>query len=170
MPFDFRRIVEIQKKALVLIDNPEKRESLEQFLESTGPLVESAARESLYEIVEEINTQLAPHTRIRLLQEGQMIMPDVVSLLENMSRGRAMSASSEVASKVLVRMPSEVKTRATEAAQKAGTSLNNWTVTVLERALSNLRDRQSSPANGGENLKEGDNSDTSQDPEKKPED
>ena len=39
-------------------------------------------------------------------------------------------------------MPSEVKERASEAAKRAGTSMNAWTVRTLERALENLRQRQ----------------------------
>ena len=42
-------------------------------------------------------------------------------------------------------MPSSVKERATESAQRAGVSLNSWTVDILERALENLRQRQSEP-------------------------
>ena len=48
---------------------------------------------------------------------------------------------SDSISKVLVRMPSEVKEMAADAAQKAGTSLNSWTVNILERALISLRER-----------------------------
>ena len=53
-----------------------------------------------------------------------------------------MVIDSDSISKVLVRMPSEVKSRATDAAHRAGTSLNSWTVSVLDRAVSNLRERQ----------------------------
>ena len=142
MPFDLRRIVEAQKKALDLVENPERREALERFLDSSGPLAESAARDALHELVEEINGQLAPHARVRLVQEGSKVLPEVVSLAEEISKGRAVVIDSDSISKFLVRMPSEVKVMAAEAAQRAGTSLNGWTVTVLERALVNLRDRQ----------------------------
>ena len=142
MSFDLRRIVEAQKKALALVETPEKREALERFLESSGPLVESAARDALHEIVEEINAQLAPHARIRLVQEGSKLVPEVVTLAEEVGGRRAVVIDSDSISKVLVRMPSEVKSRATDAAHRAGTSLNSWTVSVLDRAVSNLRERQ----------------------------
>ena len=148
MPFDLRRIVEAQKKALDLIENPERREALERFLESSGPLVESAARDALHDLVEEINGQLAPHARVRLVQDGSKVLPEVVSLAEDIGKGRAVVIDSDSISKFLVRMPSEVKVMATEAAQRAGTSLNGWTVTVLERALVNLRDRQQKAEQG----------------------
>ena len=142
MPFDLRKIVEAQKKALALVENPEKRETLERFLESSGPLVESAVRDALYELVEEMNGQLAPHARVRLVQEGSKVVAEVVSLADEMKKGRTVLIDGDTISKVLIRMPSEVKTKAADAAQKAGTSLNTWTVNVLERAVVNLRERQ----------------------------
>ena len=148
MPFDLRKIVEAQKKALALVENPEKREALERFLESSGPLAESAARDALHELVEEINTQLAPHVRVRLVQEGSRVVPEAVSLGEDIGRGRAVVIDGDSISKVLLRMPSEVKSMAADAAQRAGTSLNSWTVAVLERALVNLRERQQRAGEG----------------------
>ena len=142
MPFDLRRIAESQKKALALVENPDRREVLERFLESSGPLVEAATREVLHELVEEINVQLAPHARLRLIQEGSNVVPEIVRLGEEISRGRRRVIDRGTISKVLVRMPSNVKTRATEAAHKAGTSLNSWTVNVLDRALVGLREHQ----------------------------
>ena len=39
-------------------------------------------------------------------------------------------------------MPSTIKELASESAQRAGVSLNSWTVNLLERALVNLRQHQ----------------------------
>ena len=142
MSFDLRRIAEAQKKALVLVESPDRRQLLEQFLEGSAPLVEAAARDMLQELVEEINHQLAPYSRLRLVQEGSKVMPEIVSLGEEISSRRKLPVGNGTVSKVLVRMPSNVKTLATEAAQKAGTSLNSWTVNVLERAVVNLREHQ----------------------------
>ena len=142
MSIDLRRIAEAQKKALVMVETQDSREFLEKFLEGSSPLVEAAARDVLHEFVEEINVQLAPHSRLRLIQEGGNIVPEIVSLNEEINRGRRVAIDRDTISKVLVRMPSDVKTMATEAAQKAGTSLNSWTVNILERALVNLRERQ----------------------------
>ena len=142
MPLDLRKIVDAQKKALALVENPERREALERFLESSGPLVESAVRDALHEMVEDMNAQLAPYSRIRLVQEGSKVVAEVVLLSDEIGKGRTVLIDGDTVSKVLLRMPSEVKARATEAAQRAGTSLNSWTVTVLERAVVNLRERQ----------------------------
>ena len=142
MSFDLRRIAEAQKKALVLVESPDRRQVLEQFLEGSAPLIEAAARDVLQELAEEINDQLAPHARLRLVQEGSRVMPEIVSSGAEMGGRRKLAIGSDTVSKVLVRMPSNVKTRAADAAQKAGTSLNSWTVNVLERALVNLRDHQ----------------------------
>ena len=165
MPFDLRRIAEAQKKALALVENPEKREALDRFLESSGPLVESATRDALHELVEEMNAQLAPHARVRLVQEGSKLLPEVVSLAEEISKGRAVVIDSDSISKVLVRMPSEVKSMAAEAAQKAGTSLNSWTVAVLERAVANLRERQQRAGQRPDPSEATGNVDSTQEPE-----
>ena len=142
MPFDLRRIAQSQKVALTLVDSADRQHILEQFIESSGPLVEAAARDELQHLIDGLNAQLAPGARVRLIQEGSTVVPEIISLGEEPTRGRTRVMDSDSISKVLVRMPSEVKTKAADAAQKAGTSLNNWTVNVLERALVNLRDRQ----------------------------
>lgn len=158
MPIDFHDIADASKKALNLVDDTERRHMLEQFVESTGPLVEAAARDAFQGLLDEINAQLAPHARIRLVQEGTRLAADVVTLGEERRGGWTLHLDSDTISKVLVRMPSNVKERATESAQKAGVSLNSWTVDILERALENLRQRQSGPNNPGDRADGGDDS------------
>jgi hypothetical protein len=156
MPVDFRDIANASKKALDLVDDPERRRILEQFVDSTGPLVEAAAREAFQELLDEIDAQLAPHMRLRLVQEGPRLVADVVTLGEERGRGWTLRLDGDTVSKVLLRMPSNVKSRATESAKRAGVSLNSWTVDILERALENRRQRQPRPedpesrASGGE--------------------
>ncbi len=160
MAIDFHDIADASKKALNLVDDAERRRFVEQFLDSTGPLVEAAARNAFQNLLDEINDQLAPHARIRLIQEGTRLSAEVVTLGEERRRGWTLHLDSDTISKVLVRMPSSVKGRATESAQKAGVSLNSWTVDILERALDNLRQRQSETedsdggADGGEERSE----------------
>ena len=143
MAIDFQHIADASKKALNLVDDAERRRFVEQFLDSTGSLVESAARNAFQNLLDEINDQLAPHARIRLIQEGTRLTADVMTLGEERRRGWMLHLDNDPISKVLVRMPSSVKNLATESAQKAGVSLNSWTVDILERALENLRQRQS---------------------------
>ena len=141
MPFDLRQIAEAQKKILVLVGNHDTRLILEQFLESSSPLVEAAVRDALQELVIDINAQLAPQVRLRMVQEGTYLIPDVVSLGEQIV-GSSRRMEGDTVAKVLVRMPTSIKLMANDAAQQAGVSLNNWTVTMLERALTNIRERQ----------------------------
>lgn len=142
MAIDFHDIANASKKALNLVDDRERRRMLEEFVESTGPLVEAAARDAFHSLLDEINEQLAPHARIRLIQEGTRLAAEVVTLGEERRPGWSLHLDSDTISKVLLRMPSSVKERATESAQRAGVSLNSWTVDILERALENLRQRQ----------------------------
>lgn len=142
MPFDYHKIAASQKKALKIVGDPEHQRILEEFIDGTGYLVESAAIEALQELVGEINSQLTPHVRIRLLQEGKSLAAEVVVLGEALGAGRRIHSDDDTISKVLVRMPSNIKERASESAQRAGMSLNSWTVNILERALDNLRQYQ----------------------------
>ena len=74
MSFDLRRIAEAQKKSVAFVENAEQRRILEQFVESAGALVEAAARDALQELADEINSQLAPGARVRLVQEGSKVV------------------------------------------------------------------------------------------------
>ena len=139
MSFDYREIAMASKKALVLVEDPERRRVLEEFLDSTAPLVEVATREALQSLIEEINAQLGPQNRLRLFQEGTRLVAEVVPLSEEHIRARIERKEGETVSKLLVRMPSSVKERATESARRAGVSLNSWTVGILERTLENLK-------------------------------
>ena len=142
MSIELREISEASRRGLILVEDAERRQFLEQFLDSTAPLVEGALRAELQVFVDEINSQLAPYARLRMVQEGTRLLPEIVSLGEENGSVRTRRDAKESISKVLVRMPSSVKHRATEAAQRTGISLNNWTVNILERALGNLREHQ----------------------------
>lgn len=143
MPFDYRGIGAASKKALNLVEDPERRRMLEEFVDSTAPLVEAAAREAVQELIEEINAQLAPHARLRLVQDGSNLAAEVVPLGEEQPGAWSVRLDSGSVSKVLLRMPSNIKERAAESAQRAGVSLNSWTVNILERAVENLKRNQS---------------------------
>ncbi len=142
MPFDYRGIGAAAKKALTLVEDQERHRMLEEFVDSTAPLVEAAAREAAQELVEEINAQLAPHARLRLVQDGANLVAEVVPLGDEQPGTWSVRLDSDTVSKVLLRMPSNIKERAAESAQRAGVSLNSWTVSILERAVENLKRNQ----------------------------
>ena len=139
MPFDYRGIGSSPKKVLTLVEDPERRRMLEEFVDSIAPMVEAAAREAVQELIEEINAQLAPHTRLRLVQRASYLAAEVVPLGEEQPAAWSLRLESDTVSKVLLRVPSNIKERAAESAQRAGLSLNSWTVNILERALENLK-------------------------------
>ena len=142
MPFDYRGIGAAPKKALTLVEDPERRRLLEEFVDSTAPIVEAAAREAVQELIEDINAQLAPHTRLRLVQGASYLAAEVVPLGDEQPATWSLRLDSDTVSKVLLRMPSNIKERAAESAQRAGLSLNSWTVNILERAVENLKRNQ----------------------------
>ena len=138
MPIDFRDIPAAARKVLLLVEDPERRKALEQFMDSASPLVESAAREAVQELVEEINAQLAPHAQVRLVQNANQITAEVIQVGSERGRRGSPRLDGDTISKVLIRIPSTIKDMAAESAKKAGMSLNSWTVDILERAIDNL--------------------------------
>ena len=124
------------------MEDPQRRELLAHFVDSAGPLAEAAALQALHQMVSEINALLAPQARVRLFQEAGAWVPEVITTESDSSAEWRIHLDRDAISRVLIRMPSEVKERASEAAKRAGTSMNAWTVRTLERALENLRQRQ----------------------------
>ena len=79
MPFDLTQISEAQNKALALTDEIGRRRLLEDFVEVCRPLLEVAVCNTLQELLEDINTQLATMARLRLVQEGSRLVPQIVA-------------------------------------------------------------------------------------------
>ena len=144
MPIDFRDIPAAARKVLLLVEDPERRKALEQFMDSASPLVESAAREAVQELVEEINAQLAPHAQVRLVQNANQITAEVIQVGSERGHRGSPRLDGDTISKVLIRIPSTIKDMAAESAKKAGMSLNSWTVDILERAIDNLTESRKS--------------------------
>ena len=140
MAVQLNTVTESLGRTLALVEDPQRRELLQHFVDSAGPLAEAAALQALHQMVGEINALLAPQARVRLFQEAGAWKPEVITT-EDDSYWR-IRIDGDAISRVLIRMPSEVKERASEAAKRAGTSMNAWTVRTLERALENLRQRQ----------------------------
>lgn len=78
MSFDLSRISDAQNRALVLIDSSDKRQVLDQFIQVCSPLVTEAVLCGLHELADEINTQLGSRARLRLVLEGNRLLPEIV--------------------------------------------------------------------------------------------
>ena len=146
MAVQLNTVTESLSRTLSLVEDPQRRELLEQFVNSAGPLAEAAALQALHQMAGEINALLAPQARVRLFQEAGAWVPEVITTENDSGAEWRLRLDRDVISRVLIRMPSEVKERASEAAKRAGTSMNAWTVRTLERALENLRQRQQTEA------------------------
>lgn len=142
MAVQLNTVTESLGRTLALVEDPQRRELLQNFVDSAGPLAEAAALQALHQMVSDINALLAPHARVRLFQEAGAWTPEVITTDDDSGAEWRIHLDRDAISRVLIRMPSEVKERASEAAKRAGTSMNAWTVRALERALENLRQRQ----------------------------
>ena len=142
MAVHLHTVTESLGRTLALVEDPQRRALLQHFVDSAGPLAEAAALQALHQMVGEINVLLAPQARVRLYQEAGAWVPEVITTENDSGAEWRIHLDRDAISRVLIRMPSEVKERASEAAKRAGTSMNAWTVRTLERALENLRQRQ----------------------------
>ena len=142
MAVHLNTVTESLGRTLALVEDPQRRALLQHFVDSAGPLAEAAALQALHQMVGEINTLLAPQARVRLYQEAGAWVPEVITTEDDSGAAWRIHLDRDAISRVLIRMPSELKERASEAAKRAGTSMNAWTVRTLERALENLRQRQ----------------------------
>ena len=131
---------------LALVEDAQKRQFIGEFLAATAPIVEKVASDQIQMFVSDINSQLNPHAKVELIFEGGNLMPKVTNLGDDIKSRRSYIEGRENISRFLVRMPAAVKQRASDAAHKAGISLNNWTVTVLERAVENLKENRTQVA------------------------
>ena len=135
MAVHLNTVTESLGRTLALVEDPQRRALLQHFVDSAGPLAEAAALQALHQMVGEVNALLAPQARVRLFQEAGAWVPEVITTEDDSGAAWRIHLDRDAISRVLIRMPSEVKERASEAAKRAGTSMNAWTVRTLERAL-----------------------------------
>lgn len=126
-------------KALTLVEDPERRKILKEFLVNVTPFTESATRKFLEQLTREINSRLGSEIQLRLIFEDCRVSPEI-SMPSHDSQKDWVNNQFEYdsISNVLLRIPESVKAQAKKAAQKTGLSLNKWAVYTLQRGAKNL--------------------------------
>lgn len=142
MTHEFRTeaVFEALKSPLALVEDAEKRQAFERYVEAARFPLERAVFDLLSGLVSAIDEQVAGHYRLRLayrpgaldldvepLPEAERAQPDVADLPE-------WSADGEM-EKITIRIPAELKDLITQAATSAGLSANSWFIRMLARSL-----------------------------------
>jgi len=139
MSANFEEILLAPTRALNLIEAPDRRKILEEFLSNITPYTEAATRKFLEQLTREINSKLDPHIQLRLNVENNNVTPEVVTADHDSPNDRVnFFMDDHNLSHVLLRMPEAVKQQAKTAAKTTGLSLNKWAVYALQRSAINL--------------------------------
>jgi hypothetical protein len=125
------------ERPLGLIDNPERRNDMQRYVESARIHLERAIFDVLSDITATVN-EAGTGARARLEYQGGKLYLVVEGTVEEESAQEAerlFSVEGDV-EKVTIRLPSELKDLISQAANLRGVSVNNWYVRELARTIS----------------------------------
>lgn len=128
-------IFDALKGHLGVIDSPERREQIEAYIDSAQVLLERSVFDVLSQFAETVNGEVSAHYQVSLGYRPGVLNLEVRPTEPSEPTDEAWSMAEGDVDKVTLRIPSELKELATEAAAKAGLSVNSWFVRVLARAL-----------------------------------
>jgi hypothetical protein len=137
MEFRTDSIFEALKTPLGVIDNAERREQIETYIDAARVQLERSVFDLLSRFGEEVNGQVSAHYQVGLNYRPGALDLEVTQTEPAEAPDQTWSMAEGDVEKVTLRIPAELKDLATDAASKAGISLNSWFVRVLARALRN---------------------------------
>ena len=123
------------KAPLGVVDNAERRQQLENFVDAAKLSLEQSVFELLSEFSEAVNGQVSAHYEVSLGYRPGVLSLDVREREPDEPADQAFAFVEGEVEKITLRIPAELKELSTEAAAKAGLSVNAWFVRVLARAL-----------------------------------
>lgn len=133
--FRIDAIFEALKSPLGVIDNAERRQQLEDYIEAARLPLERSVFDLLSQFAETVNAQVAAHYQVALGYRPGVLDLEVRATEPSEPAGEVWSLAEGEVEKITLRIPAELKDLATEAAARAGLSVNSWFVRVLARAL-----------------------------------
>jgi hypothetical protein len=128
-------IFEALKRPLALVDNPERRGQLEAYVDAARVPLERSVFDLLSRFAETVNGSVVAHYEVVLSYRPGVLDLDVRAREPGEPTEEVWSLAEGEVEKITLRIPGELKELATEAAAKAGLSVNSWFVRVLARAL-----------------------------------
>lgn len=123
------------KATLNVVENAERRKQLENFIDAARLSLERSVFDLLSRFADDVNGQVSAHYDVRLSYRPGVLELDVRPREPGEPAGEAWSMAEGEVEKITLRIPAELKELATEAAAKAGLSVNTWFVRVLARAV-----------------------------------
>ena len=138
--FTTESIFEALKSPLGVIDNPERRRQVEDYIEAARVPLERAVFDLLSQFGDAVNGQVAAHYQLKLGYRPGVLDLDVQASEPSDAGEETWSMAEGDVEKVTIRIPAELKDLATEAAAAASLSANSWFIRVLARSLRNVEE------------------------------
>lgn len=129
-------IFQTLKGLLRVIDNDEKRRQIESYIDAAQVPVERAVFDLLSHFAEAVDGQVNAHYRVNLTYRPGVLDLEVRPSEPGETPAEDWSSMPEGdVEKITLRIPAELKELATEAAARAGLSVNAWYVRMVARAV-----------------------------------
>lgn len=135
MTITFESVLNAFDTALELVEDPEQRDRLQRVIDASQASVERAAQDLVAGMIEEVNADLVGATiELRHTANGLevSVSREAADPIDPDEPWRYADSELE---KVTLRLPVELKDRATNAAKEAGVSVNAWFTRLLAREL-----------------------------------
>ena len=140
MEFRTEAVFDALKSPLSLVEDAEKRQAFERYVEAARFPLERAVFDLLSELVAAVDARVSAHYSLRLAYQPGALQLHVEEKPQ-VQREHGEPDESEWATidgdteKITIRIPAELKDLATQAAANAGVSANSWFIRVLARSL-----------------------------------
>ncbi len=128
-------IIDALKSPLGIIDNPERRGQIEDYIEAARLPLERAVFDLLSEFAESVNDEVSAHYQVTLSYRAGVLDLVVQAAEADEPDGAAWSMADGEVEKITLRIPAELKELAAEAASQASLSANSWFIKTLSRHL-----------------------------------
>ena len=135
MEFTTESIFQALKSPLAVIDSPERRSQLEDYVDAARLPLERSVFDLLSQFAEAVDTEVSSHYQVTLSYRPGVLDLQVRASEPAEQPEETWSLAEGEVEKITLRIPAELKDLASEAAAKSGLSVNSWFVRVLARAL-----------------------------------
>ena len=135
MEFTTDSIFQALKSPLAVVDSPERRTQLEDYVEAARLPLERSVFDLLSNFAEAVDSEVSSHYQVTLSYRPGVLDLQVRASEPAEQPEETWSLAEGEVEKITLRIPAELKDLASEAAAKSGLSVNSWFVRVLARAL-----------------------------------
>ena len=142
MEFTTESIFQALKSPLGVIDNAERRSQIEGYIEAARVPLERAVFDLLSRFAETVDGEVSAHYEVTLSYRPGVLDLQVRTREPSEPAEETWTLAEGEVEKITLRLPAELKELATEAAAKAGLSVNSWFMRVLARALRRVEEAE----------------------------